>query len=158
MDRLAEGKANMNVGEFEELQTKLGWSLVSGSIMVNPKLAGILCIPEQVTYDWMHILFVSGVFNHHVGQMLLALKKHNIGYAQLHTYLGNWTWPAQFGSKSGQDTCNAKQASAYWKKQMFSPSASECRAVCPVLANYVQQVLLAEGTSTEVRAIAENFL
>jgi hypothetical protein len=69
----------MTKGEFEQLETNLGWNLIPDAIMTYPKMRG-LCMPtSMVTYDWMRIYFVSGIFNHHLGatdEMLAGVWIH----------------------------------------------------------------------------------
>jgi hypothetical protein len=52
----------------------------------------MLCEPTaHALYDFMHVLFVSGVFNINFGYMMKELKPHGITSATLHEYLGIWT-------------------------------------------------------------------
>jgi hypothetical protein len=76
---------------ISELQTRLGWSIVPNGVMFDTRTR-MLCEPTaHALYDFMHVLFVSGVFNINFGYMMKALTPHGITSATLHEYLGIWT-------------------------------------------------------------------
>eukprot|EP00971_Amphidinium_carterae_P339231 6476896-Amphidinium_carterae.1 len=158
MSRLEDSKGKIGAQAFDELQTNLGWNWIEGSLVQNKKLAPILDIPGQVMYDYMHVLYVGGVFNIHIAAMMQSLKPHHLTYATLHEYISVWTWPSKVGTNTGKDACIAKKATSHWKKQTFNAQASECRSLYPVLANWVQNVLLEDGTPNELKRIGRNFL
>eukprot|EP00971_Amphidinium_carterae_P304665 6054268-Amphidinium_carterae.1 len=106
----------------------------------------------------MHILFVSGVFNHHVAALLERLKPYNMDYSTLDAYIHVWTWPGLLGTSTGKDACSAKKAKSYWQKRIFAIPASGSLSLYPILGNWCQQVLCGKGSPTEVRRLGENFL
>jgi hypothetical protein len=86
INRLQSAKVGLS-----ELQTRLGWSIVPNGVMFDTRTR-MLCEPTaHALYDYMHVLFVSGVFNINFGYMMKALKPHGITSATLHEYLGIWT-------------------------------------------------------------------
>jgi hypothetical protein len=104
--RLIAAKASMTKGEFGQLETNLGWNLIPDTIMTYPKMRG-LCMPTSVViYDWMHIYFVSGIFNHHLGKMMKCLRACGYTYAALNSYLKLWRWPKQVGALTRKDACD----------------------------------------------------
>jgi hypothetical protein len=96
-------------------------------------------------------LFVSGVFNVHVGQLMAFLKGYNITYAMMHTYIQEFHWPAQVGSLTGKDACCPKRAKSSWTAGEFRVAASEGLSLYPILANFMQALIANAGTAPEVR-------
>ena len=110
------------IGEFKEIQVRLGWTYAPDSIMftrarrlINPALHGI--------YDWMHICFVSGVFNVHFGQLMAAVKCHGVTYAVMHDYIVKFRWPASVGTIGSEVFC-IKRAKSSWDAGVLKASAS----------------------------------
>lgn len=90
VNRLAAAARVMNKSAFAELQTSLGWSLVPNGTM-GDEFSRLLCEPTQhALYDWMHVLFVNGVFNNHCGRLLEAVKPFQITAAKLNEYIEFW--------------------------------------------------------------------
>eukprot|EP00971_Amphidinium_carterae_P350243 6491454-Amphidinium_carterae.3 len=116
-DRLSVAKTSLGTVAFEELQTSLGWSIVENGLMSTPALSGVIDVTSQVLYDWMHVLFVSGVFNIHVGAMMVELKSYGISYATLHSYISLWSWPSHVGTNTGADCFGPKKAQTSARKQ-----------------------------------------
>ena len=110
--------------------------------MLHPLMSRLMDPVHHLCYDWMHIFFVSGIFNVHVGCMMNELKPHKITYNNLNDYLQMWKWPIQVGVKSGRDACSAKRANASWSDGTFKVQASEGRSVAPVLAHFVSRVIV----------------
>eukprot|EP00971_Amphidinium_carterae_P239319 4751070-Amphidinium_carterae.1 len=140
--------------DFEDLQTKLGWSLIDGNIMQDEQLFGTLKVTEQVMCDWMHILFVGGVFNVHMRVMMLELKGHGVTYETLHAYINLWTWPARVGSLTGKQCCSAKHASSSWKKQQVLVRDGSHHHVVAVGQNFLQLVLVIELIEAAAKGIS----
>ncbi len=59
----------MKKGEFVELQTRLGWNFAPSGLVFNNRWRDIADPTKHCMYDWMHVWFVSGVWNVHVGLM-----------------------------------------------------------------------------------------
>jgi hypothetical protein len=155
--RLQRDKPNILVGDFDELQTRLGWNLVPGSLMMHPQMSRLMDPVSSVCYDWMHIFYVSGIFNVHVGCMMQGLKPHRITYSVLDVYLKKWRWPMQIGPRSGQDACSEKRAKASWDDGTFKAQASEGRSVLIVLAHFVSRIVVPSAFDT-VRAHGACFM
>ena len=129
--RLTNGRAQLNKGDFKELQTRLGWNYDS-QLSYRLRLAP----PHKyVCFDWMHTLFVNGVFNVHVGCLMWALrpprKQDGFTYARLHAYSQQWKWPGRM-SKVAKDVFCPKRAQSSWEAGRLKCSASEGLCMLPV--------------------------
>ena len=124
--RLSDGFRELNKGDFKELQTRLGWTWDAG-------LPRRICRapPTQVVcYDWQHVLFVNGVFNTHLGVLMIYLSSVGITYKALHTYCSQYCWPGRVGSPA--EALNEKRARSSWDACVFKASASEGLGLMPV--------------------------
>ena len=146
------GKTN-----FAELETKLGWNYVPESVIFQPN--GMrLCDPTQcVVFDWMHVFFVSGIFNTHAGLMMWTLKEYGITYGMLETYLAQWHWPAYIG-KGDCEVFDPKRAKSNWDAGTLKATASEGLSVLPIMANFFQSLLDNPGTAQAVKDHSRCFL
>jgi hypothetical protein len=90
IDRLTADAATSAKSAHAELQTSLGWTLVPNGVM-SDNLLRTLCDPTgHVLYDYMHVFFVSGVFNMHCGKLVASLKPLGITPADLNDYVAQW--------------------------------------------------------------------
>jgi len=76
------------------------------SILFQPGLRSLTCPAAALMYDWMHCIFVAGVFNRHMGQLM-----HFIGsYATGHNYMKLFRWPKRVGNASGKHAFTGSRA------------------------------------------------
>ena len=87
----------------------------------------------------MHVIFVSGVFNVHMGLLMRAVKKFNITYRMLDEYVREWNWPTLLGA-AGKEVFTSKRATSNWKDGTMKATASECLSVFPVVACFFEAV------------------
>jgi len=156
--RLRFAYATMTNGQLKELQTRLGWTHVPGSVMYDNLVSQPLLPTDHAMYDWMHVFFVAGVFNVHVGQLMTFLKGYNITYAMLHTYIQEFHWPASVGTLTGKYACCPKRAKSSWTAGEFRVYASEGLSLYPLLASFMQALNANAGTAAEVRQHVQYFL
>ena len=149
--RLQAASVHLSNAAFGELQTRLGWSHVGGSVVLDQRSLAI-CEPTQhACYDYMHVFVVNGVFNHHVGHLIAAVKSlADIRYATLDRYVSEWRWPRALDAKvhatAGGPFC-AKRAKSSWDAGMFKATASECIGLMPVLAMFFNNVAAQSGNA-----------
>lgn len=155
--RLVAAVGTMSNAAFNELQTRLGWNYWTNGVMLDARTRSIVDPTEHSMYDWMHCFFVNGVFNVHVGRMMVALKLHGVTYAVLHTYLACWVWPKRVGTSSGTNVCCPKRADASWKDGTLKCTASEGLSLVPVLAHFMES-LAGRSPVQEVKDHAACFL
>ena len=139
LNRLSTAQANMTKGEFQELEIRFGWNLIPNSLLMNISLFSICCPSEVLLYDWMHVLFVSGVFNVHMGYLMVAMKEFGITYTMLHEYTLQFTWPFLVGN-GARDVMCPQRAKSSWKDGSLKATASEGLSLVPVLATFFHEV------------------
>ena len=141
LHRLETSWNNLNKGEFDELEKRLGWNYVPDSLMYNRSLRRLIEPSSHAIYDWMHIIFVHGVFGVHIGQTMLGLKGHGVTYANLHDYITTFEWPRFARSVAGKDACAPKRAKSSWDECIFKATTSESLALAPVFASFFSDSL-----------------
>ena len=156
-ERLANAQELESQDAFKELEIVLGWKLVVGSLLSAHALRHRVSVTTQCFFDWMHCIFVRGVFNYHLINMLKALKKKSYDISWFEQYAMLWVWPSQVGSNIGVYALSRKKLDASFESGAFKCSASEALSLLPVLANFVFLSMLQHGDA-DVRNHAECFL
>ena len=124
--RLKRASTTLNKGQWEEIQTRLGWNyddMLESRLLLAPPHT-VLCL------DWMHTIFVKGCFNVHVGCLMWALGRY-FKYETLHAYASKWKWPGRF-SKIAKDVFCPQRAKSSWEAGHLKCSASEGLCMLPV--------------------------
>ena len=152
--RLETAKATLSAPDFKELQTRLGWTYVKGSPLLDPHLKEIANPAKHAMYDTTHVYFVGGVFNIHTGQLMARLSEHGITYAKLQAYVEVWNWPKHVGTNTGITACDKKRSKASMTEASFRCNVSEGRSLWPVFACWAENVLK-KHEDAEVRELAD---
>ena len=157
--RLRAAQVEMSKAAFAELQTKLGWSFVDGGVMFHDRCRELVEPTRVAMYDWMHVFFVSGVFNVHVAKLMETLKPCKITYEMLHQYMSEWHFPVVLQGKIGaaDGPFSARRAKSTWDAGTLKATAAECLCILPVLANFLHQLVTTAANAT-VREHAACFL
>jgi hypothetical protein len=123
---------------FTDTQKHLGFTFHHGALLLDPKLTTIFLPVSHVVFDWMHIVFVHGVFGQTFGQMMMRMRRYEITYSSLHDYLQLWQWPGRVKSRgvTGKGCCDPTHATKWYSDGQFHPSASESLSLYSVIAYY----------------------
>ena len=138
-DELQRKSAIETPAEFTLTQKTAGFTYVPGSMMQNQRIRHIYEPISCTIWDWMHCVFVDGIFSITFGLLMMSFKPHGVTYATLHAFLQQWTWPARINSRSvaGKDSCSPANAKKwYGKDRKFKPPASEQVSLYQVFAYF----------------------
>ena len=120
-------------GELKELQTRLGWSwdpeLVQRIKLMRPT--------ETICYDFMHVLFVSGVVQKHVGLLMkhaACTQGYPFKYNTLFGLIQKWNWPQLLHNKELDDVFSTKRNRSSHEAGTWRATASEALSCMPVSA------------------------
>ena len=156
-NRLTNAAAIMTKANLAELEVRLGWNYQPVSLIFQPRALQI-CNPTQcVVFDWMHVFFVSGIFNIHAGQMMWALKQYGITYATLEQYVAPWQWPSYIGEGASKIFC-VSRAKSSWENGTLKATASEGLSILPIMANFAYSLAENCVTAAAVRDHARCFV
>jgi hypothetical protein len=88
--------------------------------------------------DWMHVFVVSGIFNYHMRNLLVALRglKPMFNVHTLGDYVDAWCMPAKFGRNSLKGVCGPKHIKNALESdaETFKCSASEAVGLYPIIS------------------------
>ena len=136
-------------GKLEELETRLGWRHDPGALLADGWLLPHVHPTLTCIFDWMHVVFVNGVFGAAVGQLMgfamnkdNSFKKRGFSYAAMNAAIEGFTWPKLVG-KGPRDVFSPKRAASHWEAAAFKASASEGLSVSPFMLYFVQQAAAA---------------
>ena len=96
---LAMQSGRLNKGQFDDLQTRLGFNHAPSGMLACRELMEVLDVPKAVCFDYMHVYFVSGLFHVEVNLMMHKLTTVRIRGSDIHRFFQNFTWPNFLGSK-----------------------------------------------------------
>ena len=153
--RLKAAKSVMRIGEYAELEKHLGWKI--SELLGDARLAAVLKPTRQVLFDTMHVLFSKGVFQFHVGSMLVALKRLRVTTSMFHAYMQPWVWPKLLGTATGKDVFSSKSIRSCLETGVLTCQASECVSLYPIMANYIKEGLL-HNPSPAIQSHARCFM
>ena len=117
-------------------------------VMLDPELRDIIKPAEQNMPDWMHDMLCSGVFNKCMNCLMEEMKHEctpPIRASDLHDYFQAWSWPRRGHNKKLLQVFCKKQAKSSREAGLFKGTASEVISVFPIIATFVQRVVLSRG-------------
>ena len=123
---------------LERLEREFGFIYQPECVLFDHKLDVNLI--SMFVWDWLHVYFASCVFSNEIEELSRRLDRYAVGSKRFNDYTKLWKWPRAYAS--GSKVCQAGTGSTD-----YSPSgtASEYLSICPVLANYMQAVVLPMG-------------
>lgn len=147
--RLSAARLEMTKGAFNDLQTRLGWNYIDGGLMELRHHRQLVDPTWFAVFDWMHVFFVSGVFNIHMGLLIEELAQVNVTCKMLNEYVDQWHWPVHIESKSGGSNgpLSEKRSHSSRVSGVFKATASEGLSLMPILTHFLVQ--LAANTASE---------
>lgn len=93
MSFLASQHGVLPKGEFEKLQTALGFNFKPGGLLAHPAYGPPVI--DCVMFDWFHIYLVNGIFNIITGFLLATLHKGGWKQDAIGEFAQGFTWPAR---------------------------------------------------------------
>ena len=90
-------KANVQTGQFNEMQQALGMTYHPMSILLDRSLDDIVDPCKIFIHDWMHGLFVGGVWNIVLYLFLEMLIDDGVKdiYTHFSNFIAGWSWPGR---------------------------------------------------------------
>ena len=155
---LSRTAASGTKAQLEEQERETGWHFAPGAIIFTERWMKVACPTYGACFDWMHVFFISGIFNVHVGQLLHALNSVGITPSQLSEYIAHFHWPHFIGSKTGIDVFGPKRVKSSWSEWQLRATASEALSITPVVANFLQGILDRPGHDVNIAPHAACFL
>ncbi len=145
--RLASKAGTEPAQRFALRQQAVGLRHEPDGLLLDRELAQIVRPAQQFCHDWMHAMFVHGVFNT-VGFLLLeALIQTGVRdiWDTFYNYVGLWVLPHRVANASLRDVFEPKRQKSSRKARHIKCTASEGLSLLPIVAFFVHSVLLKAG-------------
>lgn len=144
--RLAARRATETTVTFAKWCQAVGFRHEPHGMLLDPSLDHIVQPASQFVHDWMHAVFVHGVFNT-VGYFVLeaCINAGMNVYETLNDYVATWAWPCRVDKPSLCDVFVKKRATASRKAKHLKCTASEGLSVYPVMAHFFRVVVMRAG-------------
>ena len=140
IDRLMAKKGELSAASFKLWERACGFVYDPHALLFDASLRKLLCPVSQYHHDWMHGLVVKGVCQTLL-HALLTQPQQTCLYEQIRQYVHLWQQPkCRDGDLSKLFSPKRKEANV--KAHTFKCSASEMLGILPIVAYFVQVVLL----------------
>ena len=130
--------------DFTLLQQALGLTYHEHSLLMDASLDDVVRPTKQYVHDWMHTLVANGIYNICVCLTLEAAienRQHNV-YELLRGFIQHWRWPSKLHTTDLHDIFTATRKQSHRKANHIKAQASDMLTLAPVIAYFVQSILL----------------
>jgi hypothetical protein len=145
--RLATSYATDPTPIFKRWSMAIGFRHEPHNMLLDPMLDTIVQPASQLCHDWMHAIFVNGIFNtigYLVIESLMEDGVRNI-WDTLFNYVGTWTFPFRVHSNALQDVFCKKRMTSSRKAKHLKCTASDGLSVYTLVAYFLQSVVMKAG-------------
>ena len=134
----------MDREDFVELQQALGITHHPRALLLDRSLDVLLSPVKVYMHDWMHALYVDGVVNLHVYLLFEAFIGKGLKnvYETFSDYAAKWKWPGRLHGNHLAEIFSAARRKSHRDASHIKCQASDLLSLTPVLAHFVQTVLL----------------
>ena len=145
---------NFDPDEFKTTEKALGFVWSPYNILGDPSMDPYLDVAEQFFHDWMHMIFVGGVFNLTLHYCLEAVRIESASnvYANLKGYISQWKWPKRFKVDKLAELFTDAKRNANAKAKIFKCAASEGLSLYLVISHWALHVLPEDTCPAERQA------
>ena len=145
-DAAAHGGVPMANPAFIALQQALGMTYHKHALLLNRRLDAFVQPVEAYMHDWMHAIFVDGIWNHCVFLLLESMIR--AGYKDVYTmisdYIALWTWPCRIHQSSSHFSSifSEDRKDKHRKAKRIKCQASDGLSMTAVIALFTMNVLM----------------
>jgi len=143
VSRLEGKKLTCSAGDFKLWEQACGINYVPEGLLFDQALqqAGILQPISQYCHDWMHGVCSSGTMTVTMYALITSLSRAGLPvWKLLADFFALWKLPDAYAMPHLPDMFAPKRVEAYRKAKKFKCQASECLALYPIMAMFVQTV------------------
>ena len=142
--RLARYKLTSSAKDFKLRQQAIGFSLFEHALLQDDALKDIVFPVSQYCHDWMHCIFVGGVFNH---VAFLCFRAASDVYANVWQVLRDvvlkYTWPKAIKfDPHKNDHLSKTRIASHIEAKTFKCTASDGLSLLPVMCLFIQTILI----------------
>ena len=131
---------------FTQREQALGFVYSPYSLLSDSTLDPYLKVADQFLHDWMHMMFVTGVWNLVTNLLCETMRViNNQFYGVVRGYLRSWHWPSRLKATSLHELFADSQRQKNADADHFKCSASEGLSLYSVLRHFVEVVIIPTG-------------
>jgi hypothetical protein len=140
----------MKAGEFATWQKAIGLNWEPDGLLMDSEIADFLKPTKNYVHDWMHSIFVQGVFHTVMWLLLLAINAAFSSmswyelFKQLHDYTSLWVQPCDKGGKL-QDNFLPKRLESDKRAKTFKCKASDGLGLYSLIGLWLMCFILPTG-------------
>ena len=132
---IADHKATHGSHRLEARQTKLGFTWHPYNMLLDPELDDVVKPADQFMHEWMHCIFVQGIWNLLLNLVLESIEKQGVNaYAELLGYLSRWHWPHRLRMSKLHELFTPSKRKSNREAGQFKCQASMGLSLCHVIA------------------------
>ena len=161
IDRLISKKDSLNSANFKLWQQACGFTFAACGVLFDPCLRDIVKPVSQYMIDWMHGVFVKGVWHTTFFLVILALQSCGIdSYAVMTEFLVAWSLPVgKLASKSHLlNLFLPKRKQSNKEAKTFKCTASDGLSLYGLVALCIQEKILPQLRSRSAQAACRAYL
>ena len=151
VQELRDANEALSKTQRAKLETVLGYTFEPSSCLFHDELRPKITPAGHAIYDWMHVVFVGGVFNHAMFQTMHAFRKTVLTYSFIYELLQFWHWPAQSRDETGVDSFSPSRVNASKDAGTHKCTASQGRCLLPVIAAILREAVMESGHFTDAQ-------
>ena len=140
----AQYNANVGAGEFVEMQQALGMTYHPMSILLDRSLDEIVDPCKIFIHDWMHGLFVGGVWN--IVLYLFLEMFINAGVKDIYTtfsnFIAGWSWPGRINGAHLHEIFEENRKDKHRAAKRIKAQASDMLSIVGVTKMFIVSVVL----------------
>ena len=138
---IAKLSVPMSVAARKEMETNLGWNYVPDGILHDPYILNIAHPVEHVLFDWMHVFFVTGVWNAMVYVLCMALDPLGIKVESFEQFVSSWKAPKRLKHFSFAKVFQKKRWTSSREAKHCKSTASEGLCLLQLLAAFMAAIM-----------------
>ena len=141
---IARRADSMSPEAFTALQQSLGMTYQPCALLLDAALDKVVDPVNIFLHDWMHGLFVDGVFNICLFLMfeVFIQKGFNTVYAVFSEYVSKWTWPLRTPGSHLHEIFSESRRDKHRKAKHIKAQASDLLSLCDVSYLFTLKVLM----------------
>ena len=147
--------ATGSAADIAEMETSLGWMYHPKALLATERLRSLVSPLSSCTWDWMHVFYVSGIFNTCSFLVIKLIIDSHVKRDDIHCFVASFTCPSKV---KPADVLTAKRWKSSTEAGHLRASASECLSLMPILAQYCQHLLDMRHGSGDLRLQLRCFL
>ena len=154
--KLHRHKAIDNKEDFKKRETRLGFTYQLYSLILDAELEDTIKPVSQFMHDWMHCMFVQGVWNLTMNLLLEAVEKSRRDvYAQLLAYVSHWRWPCRLKQRKLHELFTESRRKSNREGGQFKCQASMGLSLYGVVAAWMQKCIVMSPCIAAYIALAD---